>query len=52
MVSNRQWRFRVSIGGLLVDDAMNPFDPAHPDSLGSLKIPPSPQATPIKPEGK
>jgi hypothetical protein len=32
-------------------DNVPPFDPSHPDPIGSFAVPASPQATTVKPEG-
>lgn len=41
---------RLGLARFLVKD-VPPFDPAHPDPLGSFKVPPSPQTTARPPEG-
>jgi hypothetical protein len=41
---------KLGIAKFLVKD-VPPFDPAHPDPVGSFKVPPSPQVSTRPPEG-
>lgn len=41
---------RIGLAKQLAED-VPPFDPSHPDPIGSFAVPASPQATTVKPEG-
>jgi lysophospholipase L1-like esterase len=43
---------KLGIAKYLVDDALAPFDPAHPDAVEGWSLPMSPFATTVAPEGK